>query len=103
MVAEKEVRLNVRLEKEKRDIFQGICKAKAVNASELMRQWVDEYIEKSKKEYEAMKEAQEDLKRQEAEGKKIVIEIDPEQMPYPKALRNLVPKQLYTKTKKENK
>ena len=50
-----------------------------------------------------MKEAQEDLKRQEAEGKKIVIEIDPEQMPYPKALRNLVPKQLYTKTKKEDK
>lgn len=101
MTAEKEVRLNVRLEKEKRDIFQGICKAKAVNASELMRQWVDEYIEKAKREYEDMKEAQADLKRQEAEGKKAVIEIDPEQLPYPKALRNLPLRTLYTKKKED--
>ncbi|WP_366915950.1 ribbon-helix-helix protein, CopG family [uncultured Megasphaera sp.] len=40
----KEVRINVRLEKETRDKFQQICKSKAVNSSELIRQWIEKYI-----------------------------------------------------------
>ena len=41
----KEVRINVRLEKDTRDKFQQICKSKAVNGSELIRQWIEKYIQ----------------------------------------------------------
>ena len=44
----KEVRINVRLEKEKRDLFNKICKAKAINNSELIRQWIDKFIDQHK-------------------------------------------------------
>lgn len=50
MAIEKEARINLRLEKEKRDLFQQICKRKAINASELMRQWIDKFIEEHKAE-----------------------------------------------------
>lgn len=48
MTLEKESRINLRLEKEKKDLFQQICKRKAINASELMRQWIDKFIEENK-------------------------------------------------------
>jgi metal-responsive CopG/Arc/MetJ family transcriptional regulator len=43
----KEVRINVRLEKDTRDKFQKICKSKAVNSSELIRQWIEKYIQQN--------------------------------------------------------
>lgn len=48
----KEVRINVRLEKDKRDLFNKICKSKAINNSELIRQWIDKFIEQHKHEIE---------------------------------------------------
>lgn len=40
----KEIRLNIRMQEETRDAFRAICKRKAVNGSELIRQWIDEFI-----------------------------------------------------------
>lgn len=43
----KEVRINIRLEKDTRDKFQQICKSKAINGSELIRQWIEKYIQQN--------------------------------------------------------
>lgn len=39
--------LQIRVEKDDRDKFRDLCKKKAVNPSELIRQWIDNYIKQN--------------------------------------------------------
>lgn len=42
------ITIQIRLEKELKDQFQAICKAKAINSSELIRQLITKWIEDNK-------------------------------------------------------
>lgn len=46
---ENAVFMQIRVEKETRDKFQKLCKSKAINASELIRQWIDKYVKEHEK------------------------------------------------------
>ena len=39
--------IKVRLSKELKERFQAVCKSKAVNASELLRQYIEQYAEEN--------------------------------------------------------
>lgn len=41
---EDSVFLQIRLERDTRDIFRKICKEKAINSSELVRQWIESFV-----------------------------------------------------------
>lgn len=45
---EKEIRMNIRINRELREEFQAICKQKAMNGSELIRQFVQKWVNKNK-------------------------------------------------------
>lgn len=36
--------LQIRLERDTRDTFRKICKEKAINSSELVRQWIESFV-----------------------------------------------------------
>lgn len=36
--------LQIRLERDTRDMFRKICKEKAINSSELVRQWIESFV-----------------------------------------------------------
>lgn len=44
----KEIRLNIRLTEKTRDEFRTICDRHAINASAMIRQWIDEFIADNK-------------------------------------------------------
>lgn len=41
---EKRICINIRIDKETKDQFMSICKSKAINSSELIRQWIKQFI-----------------------------------------------------------
>lgn len=41
---EKEVRIGVRVSEKLRDKFMSICEENSLNASSLMRKWIDDFI-----------------------------------------------------------
>ena len=43
---ENAVFLQIRLDKETKEQFQSICKDRAINQSELLRQWIEKSIQK---------------------------------------------------------
>lgn len=46
---EKEVRIGIRVTEELRREFMEICDEKAINASKLLRKWIEDFIEQNKK------------------------------------------------------
>lgn len=45
---EKEIRVNLRIDAETKREFMDVCKKKAINSSELIRQLIREWIDKNK-------------------------------------------------------
>lgn len=45
----KSAKLTVRIEPELRDKFNDVCESTKINASELIRQWILEFLENKKK------------------------------------------------------
>lgn len=46
---EKRICINIRIDKETKDQFMSICKSKAINSSELIRQWIKQFIKDNNK------------------------------------------------------
>lgn len=44
----KEIRINVRIDSNTKNEFQEVCKKKAINSSELIRQLIKEWTDKNK-------------------------------------------------------
>lgn len=44
----KEERLNIRIEQNLKEEFSAICKARSLNASALIRQWINEFVEENR-------------------------------------------------------